>query len=252
MIRYAVVGSLCTAALLLVASSASATVPAGYGIVFNEDFNGNSLQNTKFGYQWTGYEGVRATGEGVSVGGGNLTLTTYSTTTGGSVSNWGGCVATNAYDHWDGTKINWQFTYGYIESRIKFSNDPGNCMAFWLESDYMFNPNAAADGGPGNEVDIIEQRQTDGDNANIPNTDHMTLHRGGYGSNHKQYGTNATISSLEGTFHTFGLLWESTGYHYYVDNVEKWSYTTSNIEEWLLGYKMISHGPGWIVFDSDP
>jgi beta-glucanase (GH16 family) len=213
---------------------AAAVVPPGYGLVFNENFNGSSITDTMFGYQWTGYPGVRATTDAVSVSGGYLTLTTYSTNAGGTISNWGGCVATENYNGG-----NRQWTYGYIESRLKFDNDKGNVMAFWMVSDAMFNGSPAA--SVGNEVDIIEHRQTDTNNFNIPTTDHMAIHWGGYGGSGQQNYKNVTISGLEGGFHTFGLLWTSTSYQFYVDENLKWTVTSQ-----------ISHGPEWIILDSDP
>ena len=110
----------------------AATVPTGYNMVFDEEFNESSFNDTQFGYQWTGYPGVYATTDAVSVGGGNLTITNYTTTTGGTQTNWGGCVATEGYGRPDGSVPNYQFTYGYVEARIKFNNNYGCDPAFWL------------------------------------------------------------------------------------------------------------------------
>lgn len=151
--------------------------PAGYSCVDNEEFNGNSILDTTFGYQWTGYSGVTSTVEGVSVGDGYLTLTTYttySTNVGGNLQHGGGCAATKQYNGGDR-----QWTYGYFEAQIKFSNDPGNCMAFWLVSDRIFDATLPTTGAPENEVDVLEHRQTDGNNNHIPNALYRAIHWGG-------------------------------------------------------------------------
>jgi hypothetical protein len=243
MMRYSAI--VCLLGCVMLAAAAMAGPPQGYSCVYNEEFNGNSILDTTFGYQWTGYPGVAGTVEGVSVGGGYLTLTTYSTNVGGNLQHWGGCVATKNYNGGDR-----QWTYGYLEARIKFSNDPGNCMAFWLVSDRMFDANPPTTGAPGNEVDIIEHRQTDGSNNNIPNSVHMAIHWGGYGSSHRQLSETKTVSSLEDNFHTFALLWTPEGYNFYVDDVQRWYYPSLLQPEWW--YRALSHGPEWIILQTNP
>ncbi len=143
------VGMISLALAGLSANRAAADPPSGYHLAFDEEFNGTSLAGTKFNYVWTGYPGVTNTTDAVSVGNGCLTLTTYSTGSGASLQNWGGCVATND---------SYQYTYGYTEARIKFNNTQGCNMAFWEESNAMFE-NPGSTPGRGNETDILEQRR---------------------------------------------------------------------------------------------
>ena len=216
---------------------ALATVPTGYGLAFAEEFNENLFNNTQFGYQWTGYPGVYATSDAVSVGGGNLTITNYTTTTGGTQTNWGGCVATEGYGRPDGSVPNYQFTYGYVEARIKFNNNRGCNPAFWLESDQMFANPAPTSASVGNEVDMIEQDYA------FPNQDAMDIHWDGYGSGTQGMGgTKRTVANLQGNFHVFGLLWTPTEYVFSVNGTTLLTVTSS---------RMISHGPEWIVLDTD-
>jgi hypothetical protein len=237
MARYPAIAALLGwASLALHVAAAPAAAPSGYSLAFNEDFNGASINDTQFGYQWTGYPGVYATADGVSVGGGYLTLTTYTTNTGGTLTNWGGCVATEGYAHtWNGPPVNYQFTYGYVEARIKITNSKANNPAFWLESDRMFDNPAHTTSSLGNEVDIIEHNHLESD------TNHMAIHWGGYGASHQSYQGVGTVSDLEGNFHVFGLLWTSTVYKFYVDDVLKWTIPFPN---------MISQGPEFIVLDT--
>ena len=115
--------------LVLSAGRAAATAPAGYGLVFDEEFNESSFNDTQFGYQWTGYPGVNATSDAVSVTNGNLTIQAYTTYSGTTPqANWGGCVATEGYARPDGSVPNYQFTYGYVEARIPVQQQ------LWMQS----------------------------------------------------------------------------------------------------------------------
>jgi autotransporter-associated beta strand protein len=238
MVRYAVVVVLFgCASLFWPVTPALATAPAGYNLVYNEDFNGTSIVDTKFGYQWTGYPGVYATADGVAVSGGSLTLTTYTTDTGGTLTNWGGCVASEGYAHtWNGPPINYQYTYGYVEARLKINNNLGNNPAFWLESDQMFTNPAPTSAAPGDEVDIIEH-----DHAH-PNNDNINVWWGGYGSgSHNLGSTSRSVANLENSFHTFGMLWTPTYYKFYVDDVLKYTLTDTTY---------LSQGPEFVVLDT--
>lgn len=239
MVRHIVVGGflviLCWCWIGLTVTPALATAPPGYNnMVFDEEFNGTSIyDDNKFGYQWTGYPGVDATTDAVSVGGGNLTIKAYTTGSGATQANWGGCVATENYEGG-----NYQFTYGYVESRIQINNNYGVNPAFWLESDQMFATPAPTSASVGNEVDIIEQDYA------YPNQDAMNIHWNGYGSGAQSLGgTKRTVSNLQGNYHVFGLLWTPTEYQFTVDGVVELTVTSS---------RMISHGPEWIVLDADP
>ena len=241
MVRRMMVGGflviLCSSWIGLVVTPALATAPPGYNMVFDEEFNESSINDTQFGYQWTGYPGVYATSDGVSVGGGNLTLTSYTTNTGGTLTNWGGCVATEGYSHtWDGPPVNWQFTYGYVEASIKFNNTVGNNMAFWLESDQMFTNPAPTSASVGDEVDINEF------DAAHPNNTNINIHWDGYGAGAQSGGAASRhVSNLQGSYHTFGLLWTPTEYQFSVDGV---------IVDTITNLSMISQGPEFIVLDT--
>ena len=237
------VGMISLALAGLSANRAAADPPSGYHLAFDEEFNGTSLAGTKFNYVWTGYPGVTNTTDAVSVGNGCLTLTTYSTGSGASLQNWGGCVATND---------SYQYTYGYTEARIKFNNTQGCNMAFWEESNAMFE-NPGSTPGRGNETDILEQRTTDGNNNNVQNMDHINLWAGGYGSS--SYDLNPskpTVSGLgNGNWHTLGCLWTSSGYTFYVDGVQTYSYQPTALQN-LLNGKLVSNGPQWLILGAGP
>ena len=236
-------GMICIALAGPSVNRAAADPPSGYHLSYGEEFNGTSLAGTKFNYTWT--DGVGTTTDAVSVGGGNLTLTSYSTGSGATLQNCGGCVSTTGI---------YAYTYGYTEARIKFNNSQGNVMAYWLDSDAMFENNGSNSPARGNETDIIEQRATDGNNNNVQDMDHVNLWAGGYGSGSHNHDPNTppTVSGLgDGSWHTIGLLWTSTGYTFSVDGVTTWSYYPSALDNLLYG-KVVSNGPEYLIFDSAP
>ena len=211
---------------------AAADPPSGYHLAFDEEFSGTSIADTRVNYMWTGYPGASSTTDAVSVGGGNLTLTTYSTGSGANMQNWGGCV---------GTSGTYAYIYGYTEARIKFNNTQGVDMSYWLDGDAMFNTALGSTPQHGNEVDIIEQHHTDSSNRSTPNEFHMNIWASYILNNdHKAPNTQPTVANLENTWHTIGLLWTSSGYTFSCDGVNLWSYGPDN--------NFVSHGPEFLIF----
>src|SRR5262249_30946468 len=187
----------------------------GWQMLGPDEFTGPSLDTRKGAASPGARRDAVNTASAVSVGGGNLTITTY--TSGGT--NYTGFI---------GTQGKFQATYGYYEARIKFQDAPGMWSAFWLQSPTMGNPvgNPAA---AGTEIDVVEHRSRDSAGTDISNKAVSNLHWDGYGADHKSVGsglvTNPSTASLQGNFHTYGLLWTPTGYSFYIDDVLRWSTT---------------------------
>jgi beta-glucanase (GH16 family)/regulation of enolase protein 1 (concanavalin A-like superfamily) len=187
---------------------------SGWQLQWSDEFNGTSLDLSK----WTVFTGPRRdavnTADAISVSGGYLTITTY--TSGGT--NYTGFI---------GTPNTFLGTYGYWEARINFQDSPGEWSAFWDESPTIGNPlgNPAV---AGTEIDTIEHRYTDGTN-DISNKAESNLHWDGYGSNEKSTGSglkdNPSGTSLQGNFHLYGLQWGPGGYQFYIDGIQIWSTT---------------------------
>ena len=83
--------------------------------------------------------------------------------------------------------------------------------------------------------------------------DHINLWSGGYGSGN--YGLNPsepTVSALgDGNWHTIGCLWTASGYTFYVDGVQTYSYQPNALQN-LLNGKLVSNGPEYLIFDTAP
>ena len=186
--------------------------PAGYRLVFADDFDGGSLD----GSRWTALTGPRrdavTTPSAVSLANGLLTMTTY----------------TESGVHKTGfitTEGKFAARYGYWEARIRFHDAPGGWCAFWISTitvdDSVGNP-----GANGTEIDVVEHRVTDqGGWTELADMVALNVNWDGYGPAKKntQLVTHLPNGSrVQDEWHTYGVLWTDTGYVYYVDGMEIW------------------------------
>jgi beta-glucanase (GH16 family) len=193
----------------------AAAAPAGIGaLVWSDEFNGTSLDATKWSVNEPGVWGDAInSASSASVANGALTITTYTDPASGK--NYAAVL---------GTQGRYLTTYGYFESRIKFSSSPGMWSAFWLESPTVGKPI----GDPvtaGVEIDVTEHRATDDVGASITGRYNTALHWDGYGADHKFVShLNGPVAGLgNGSWHTYGLWWNPQGYTFYLDDVPMWT-----------------------------
>jgi autotransporter-associated beta strand protein len=194
-----------------IALAASATPPPGYYLVWGDEFNGTSLDPTKW-WVWnqqdrSGYTVPQA----VTVSNGVMTIHTYSA--GGQ--NYSGIVSSDG---------RFRARYGYSEASVEFNGSPGMFSDFWLNSanNGQFIGDSAAEGA---EIDVCEHRVTDASNAdNISGQVTIDLHWDGYTSGVEHSFNSPLYGSGLGTgFHTYGLLWNSNGYNVSLDGVSTMS-----------------------------
>ena len=196
------------------APQAAALPPAGYELVWEDEFEGSTLDASK----WTAAVGPRReyvmTPGAAQVAGGLLTIRTY-TDAGGT-----------HHSAFLSTEGHFEAALGYFEARIKFEDSPGEWCAFWIYSptngDPMGDPAAA-----GVEIDVVEHRVTDqGGWTALRDMSAMNLNWDGYGANMKNEQKVAGLpgsAPIQETWRTFGVLWTSTGYAFFVDGIELWS-----------------------------
>ncbi|HEV2320203.1 MAG TPA: glycoside hydrolase family 16 protein [Verrucomicrobiae bacterium] len=203
--------------LVLAALAAQAAPPAGYTLIWADDFNGTSLNKANWEYARNGWRNSAFdTPAAVSVTNGCLVITTY--TSGGT--NFTGFIDTNH-------RI--MTGYGYYEASIEFSNAPGQWSAFWIQSPWMMNVqsdhslgNATDNPTNGVEIDVFEHRCVDNHGKNWVNGGDNALHWNGYGRHEKnavRFFRNLGVAS---GFHTYGFLWSSNSYTFYVDGRVTW------------------------------
>jgi autotransporter-associated beta strand protein len=231
------------AALAAGASTALAlpSAASGYYLVWNDEFDGSSLNGNKWVTFTGSHRDAQNTSSAISVGGSLMTITTY--TSGGT-----------HYTGFIGTQGKFYAKYGYFEAYIDWNDSPGMWSAFWLQSDYMDDcpyPSSYL-GNPatyGAEVDIVEHRSQNSSGANIANQAVSNIHWDGYtacGGNDSSTGSSLYGSGLNSGYHLYGLLWDSSQYRFYVDDSQVYSTSSglSRYAEWLLLTSEVQNG-GW-------
>jgi beta-glucanase (GH16 family) len=194
-------------------------------LIFSDEFDGTALDRSKWDLcpEWDRQGRSSWRNDMVAVSGGCLrlkfrrdsTLGASKSSDGAIAQNWIRAGAVRTRKQGSPYDILFKNNYGYYEASIKFPVVSGIWGAFWL-----MNPNISEqgkDGKDGTEIDIIETiRNQDGDyNA--------ALHWGGYGSNHKNVGSEKKpVNIYDGDFHLFALDWSPSAYVFYVDGVEFW------------------------------
>jgi beta-glucanase (GH16 family) len=187
--------------------------PAGYHLVWADEFDGTTLDTTR----WIADQGARRdaynTPNAITVQDGLLTITT----------------STERGRHETGflhTGDLFQAQGGYFEARILFSDSPGEWCSFWLQSPTIGVP-LGDPAHAGVEIDVVEHRVTDQSGwTALANMVALTLNWDGYGANKKTKQAVLPIAGaapVQGTWHTYGVVWSATGYTFYVDAVQLWS-----------------------------
>lgn len=196
-----------------------AAPPAGYSLVWEDQFDGAALDMAK----WNQYTGMGSTPdvyytpEAVSVAGGALTLNTY--TEGGT-----------HYSGWINTENKYQPQYGYIEARINFGAPEKLNAGFWL-----MNPLANQYGDPWNhglEMDVAEHGKLDWLGNDVSNMASSNINWGQYGEdwdNHPSLGSGPRGSGLASGYHTYAVEWTPTGQKYYIDGQFLWQVNDTSL-----------------------
>ena len=169
------------------------------------------------------------TPDAVSVGGGVLTIKTY--TEGGT--HYSGMIST----HRRGTD-GFEQAYGYFEARIKFHSAPGQWSSFWLQSPTIANP-IGDPASAGVEMDVVEHRArcvtapaptppaTCSPSSDISGRAQQALIWDGYGPESKS--SVKLTDPLPGlgndSWHTWALRWTPTELTFYYDDTPTWTQT---------------------------
>jgi beta-glucanase (GH16 family) len=187
------------------------TLPApiagtNYQLVFDDEFNGTSIDPTKWNQvgpwgvpvasHWANFSYPSFSGNfsNVSEANGSATITVHNTG-GGPLGTWtGGVLSTNT------TKM---FQYGFFEASVKLpAYGPGYWPAFWLI-------------GNDGEIDIMEWLGEDITHV------YQTLHY----ADGSQTGDAPTSTDWTQAYHLFQVLWTPNQLTFYVDNVKMGSWT---------------------------
>ena len=226
----------------------------GYRIVWSDEFDGNTLDTSKWR---AGYDGnVRRAGyyettpDTLFLQDGNLVIRTHYKENGAYGAGW--------YTSWVESAINkghapktedyqgFNAKYGYFEVRCKVPASIGIWSAFWLMPDEgvgMTADDLPGTGSDGVEIDVMEspwfyQKGKDKQELNV-----HVLHADGYQNTKSDRSATYRIPDMATEFHTYGVMWTETEYVFYVDGKETWrsvhtvdgkSLGVSQVKEYLL------------------
>ena len=182
-----------------------------YVLVWNDEFDGTSVDETKWNYRAEGTVRRLATvrRNNVSLDGkGHLLIVTDKDASG------------NYFIGQLGTDGIFDTTYGYFECRAMMNKSLGPHVAFWLQSP-TFGQEIGNPAVSGTEIDIFEYHRKE------PDIVHHNLHWDGYGEHPKSTGKKVPIAGIGDGFHTFGLEWTEDEYVFFVNGVETWRTSTA-------------------------
>ena len=180
-------------------------VPPGYNLVWNDEFDGSSLDLTKWSHRYLGPRKLGYTTESsIVVNGGTLKNIIHIENIDGVDTACSGMI---------GTMGKFEPKFGYFEIRAKLPKIKGPQSAFWLLSQnygqVLSDPYSS-----GMEIDIFEYVKVS------PGIVNFTTHWDGYETHHKEdYAGIKYLNIEDDNFHTFGLLWTKDTYEFYVDDI---------------------------------
>jgi beta-glucanase (GH16 family) len=178
--------------------------PAGYRLVWSDEFDGHALDTSKWEYRGLGprRDGINVK-ECVSLDGeGHLVLETRR-------------VGSQYHTGMVGTQGRFEYRYGYFECRVRMQSQVGHWSAFWLQSP-TYGQRVGSLEESGAEIDVFEFLVNRGDRLQ------HTVHWDGYGKDHRSAETLADVQGIGRGWHTVGLLWTPEEYVFSIDGRETW------------------------------
>jgi beta-glucanase (GH16 family) len=223
-----------------IAQAQTSAAPAGPP-TWSDEFDGTSLDASRWSHRATG---VRADGiltpQAVSVGGGALTIRTYTD----AGKHYSGMVSTQSQGG-----AGFQQAYGFFEARVRFAGAPGQWSAFWLQSPTIGSP-LGDPGTAGVEMDIVEHRarcvtapapappSLCAPGSDVSDRAQQGLIWDGYGEHRaSMVRLSDPLPGLgAGGWHTWALRWTPTQLTFYYDGAETWSRSgpTSRASEYVV------------------
>ena len=245
----------------------SSFLPEGeWELAWADEFDGNKLDGTKWDYRTAmmGKKHPAWNRNGVTLDGNSNAVFTLMLEDGRPVSSQlqtgynfmdEPVVATTfeeAYLQWNIGKLHenkFTHSHGYYECRCRLQQRDGWWSAFWIQSPVIGSSLHPEDSGV--EIDVMESFAP----GNIVPHNIFT---GGYGLDMKRSTAGKGMDLDKKEFHRFGVLWDETGYTFYVDGKEDGKITDSItarpefilISTEVMGYRLEEHEPAKEAFDS--
>jgi beta-glucanase (GH16 family) len=181
----------------------------GWQLVWHDEFNGPSIDQTKWNFEVNGD------------GGGNSELQYYTARASNAYIDNGQLVIEALQENYLGKSFTsarmnsnqkGDWTYGRFEARAKLPYGQGLWPAIWmLPTDWVYG------GWPASgEIDIMELLGQETTKI------YGTIHYGSSPATHQQAGGSFVLSSgsFAGTFHLFAVEWDTVGFRWFVDGTK--------------------------------
>ena len=211
-----------------------------FELVWEDEFEGDSLDKSKWGFPW--WETERKGGywheDLVSVKDGNLVITT---------AYFDEPLENYYYDTWhdridfDDYKEGWytgcietrgkyEFCYGYYECRCILPKSSGMWSAFWMMNDGVSNVDGS--GKDGTEVDVFESMYYKDVWWGAGDAVVSGIHFDGYGEGHQgdSIGKWFANNPYE-EYNTYGVEWNENEYIFYINGVETGRLSTGGVSQ---------------------
>lgn len=204
--------------------------PAGWTLAWADEFNGSSLDASKWNIEVNGNGGgnnelqyYTARPENIRVTGGSLVIEARQEAYMGKQYTSGRITTQN--------KASWQ--YGRMEARMKIPTGKGTWPAFWMLGDAISTVGWPASG----EIDIMEHVNTE---AFVHGTIHWSNENNAY-ANYGGPSGNLDFSQ----FHLYAVEWDASAIRWYVDGVK---FHEVNIAGGINGTSEF-HAPYFLLFN---
>lgn len=185
----------------------------GYSLVFEDEFEGDSLDTDAWRYRGNGsWRGGYSHESQVSVKDGNLIINAQYLTDGVYGEGWySGRVS-----------LKEKYCKGYFEIRCKANAGSGFWSAFWIQADHPYEAEYSKGGVGGCEIDIFEAMNWDETIGKDSVT--QTVHCAGVDGvqeGFQSYNLGAFYgNNIYEEYNTYGLEWTDEEYIFYVNGVE--------------------------------
>ena len=210
----------------------------GYTARFQDNFDGTALDASR----WTDHEFWLTPEPGsVAVSGG--TLKVINDRAGGYSDD----VSVQSGPEWGGSAsepIKYDFMFGYVEARLRFTGGKGSWPAFWLQSSAH-----ARHGGGCPEPDLNFEFDIMEFQGDEPDTFYGTIHR----NTGSRCGVSDStrpdlwprLPNLANTWHTFAVLWTATEIRWYMDDQLIFSATPFDSADQRMFLTLTMQACGW-------
>lgn len=186
---------------------------SGYALVFEDEFEGNTLNTDVWQYRGSGPRrgGFNAESQ-VRVEDGNMIITGDYQTDGTYGEGW----------YTGMVKLKERYCKGYFEIRCIVNDGPGFWSAFWIQADSPYTASVSMGGPGGCEIDIFESMSYD--NFIGKNSVAQTVHCAGVDG--VQEGFQSRMlgdfygKNIYKEYNTYGLEWNDDEYIFYINGVE--------------------------------